>query len=80
MSEPERFGRGDGGRRRRLPPAGQDVDHDVAAHCALGERLGARRFHRIQPVGRHRCKDADHLAVAIGMSRKPPPHPFHRWR
>jgi len=80
MGKPKRFGRGDSGGRRRLPSTGQNVDHDVAAHCALGERLGACRFHRLEPVGRHRRQDADHLAITVGMSCKPPLDPFQRGR
>src|ERR1700761_8666392 len=66
LAKPQPFGRRDVERRRRLALAGQDVEHDVAADRAAGERLGAGSLDRLDSVARHRGEDADHLAVAVG--------------
>ena len=81
MLEPQSLGRSDGQRRRWLPLAGQDVDHDVVADRAASECFNAGGFHCIEPVGRYRCQDADHLTIAIGAGRKPSSHPLDsRWQ
>jgi hypothetical protein len=60
----------DRGDRRRLAPAGQDVDHHVRRVDSFAQRLLAGRLDRRQPVAEHRCQDAHHLAVAIGRARQ----------
>lgn len=80
MDEPQRLGRGDGQRRHWLALTSQDVEHDVAADRAASERLGTGGLDRIQPIGRHRAQDADHLAIAIGMAAEASPCPLDRGR
>ena len=80
MTQAQRIRRDDIERRRRLPLAGQDVEHDVATDRAADERFTACGFDRVDAVAGDRGQDADHLAIAIGMAGKPAAHPLDRWR
>ena len=80
MAKPQGFGSGDIERRRRLPLAGQDVEHDIAADRAAAERLGASGLDRLDPIACHRRENADHLAVAIDMAAEAAANPLDRWR
>ena len=75
MTQAQRIRRDDIERRRRLPLAGQDVEHDVATDRAADERFTACGFDRVDAVAGDRGQDADHLAIAIGMAGKPAAHP-----
>ncbi len=44
--------------RRRLSPAGQDVDHHCRQVGAFAQRLLAGSLHRRQTVAEHRSQDA----------------------
>ena len=70
MPQLQRRRRHDGGDRRRLAPAGQDVDHHVGRVDALSQRLLASSLDRRQPVAQHRRQDAHHLPVAVGRARQ----------
>ena len=65
MAQGQRGGREDGGRRAGIALADQDVENDVGGVDAVGDRFGAGRLDRRQPVGEHRGEDIDHLPVAV---------------
>ena len=58
------LGRWDGRRWRRLAVPGEDVEHNVSAAGAAGERFGAGRLDRLQPVLQHRREDFDDLTAS----------------
>ncbi len=55
------LGRWDGRRRLLLALPGEDVEHNISAAGAAGERFGAGRLDRLQPVLQHRREDFDDL-------------------
>ena len=65
VAELQAFRGRDGRRRRRLALPGEDVEHDIGAAGAMGERFGAGRLDRLQPVLQHRREHLDDLPVAV---------------
>ena len=63
------LGRWDG--RRRLAVPSEDVEHNVSAAGAAGERFGAGRLDRLQPVLQHRREDFDDLTIAVVAAGEP---------
>ena len=54
MAQRQRGRREDGGRRARITLAGKDVEDDIGGVNAVGDRLGAGRLDRRQPVSEYR--------------------------
>ena len=61
-----------GGGGLALP--GEDVEHNISAAGAAGERFGAGRLDRLQPVLQHRREDPHELPVTVVATRQPSPY------
>ena len=57
---------------------GEDVEHNISAAGAAGERFGAGRLDRLQPVLQHRREDFDDLTIAVVAAGEPCPHAAQR--
>lgn len=68
----------DVGWRRRITPAGEDVEHDIGGMDAMGNCLGAGRLDGWQAVSQNRVEDVDHLPIAIVGTGELAPHTFYR--
>ena len=80
MAQRQRGRREDRGWRAGIALAGQDVEDDISGVDALGDRLGAGRLDRRQPVGEHRGEDVDHLPIAVIGAGELAPDALHRGR
>ena len=77
MAEHERGRRDDGDGRPGIALAGENVEDDVGGVDAVGERFGAGRLDRRQPVGEHGNQDVDHLPIAVIGPGQLAPHALH---
>jgi len=79
-AELKRIWRIDGEGGARLSVAGKDVQDHGGGRGVPGQRLGAGGLHGVQPVGKDRDENVDHLAVTIIDTAQFFAHPIYRRR